>query len=384
MLMGPHLTVEQRQLARRLHGRGLSLREIGRQVGCSHEVVRAVVRRESKRPVRSDLWQPGPGRLSLADREEISLGLRDGDSFTAIAARLGKAVSTVSREVVANGGRGDYRAWRAHQRARDRARRPKTPKLTCARLAAQVTQWLQDWWSPQQIASRLRMEFADDPMMQVSHETIYQALFVQGRGELRRELARCLRTGRVRRRARRRGENTGQLRDMVMISDRPAEANDRAVPGHWEGDLLIGADCRSAVGTLVERTSRYVMLLHLPHGRGADGVDQAMRQAISTLPDQLRRSITWDQGKEMAHHARFAIATGIQVYFCDPHKPWQRGSNENTNGLLRQYMPKGTDLSVHTAEDLARYARSLNDRPRKTLGYLKPSERLAEILAHTG
>ena len=382
--MGPHLTVEQRQLARRLNGRGLSLREIGRQVGCSHEVVRAVVRRESKRPVRSDLWQPGPGRLSLADREEISLGLRDGDSFTAIAARLGKAVSTVSREVVANGGRGDYRAWRAHQRARDRARRPKTPKLTCARLAAQVTQWLQDWWSPQQIASRLRMEFADDPMMQVSHETIYQALFVQGRGELRRELARCLRTGRVRRRARRRVENTGQLRDMVMISDRPPEANDRAVPGHWEGDLLIGADCRSAVGTLVERTSRYVMLLHLPHGRGADGVDQAMRQAISTLPDQLRRSITWDQGKEMAHHARFTIATGIQVYFCDPHKPWQRGSNENTNGLLRQYMPKGTDLSVHTAEDLARYARSLNDRPRKTLGYLKPSERLAELLAHTG
>ena len=298
--MRPHLTMEQRQLARRLSARGLSLREIGRQVGCSHEVVRAVVRRESKRPVRSDPWQPGPGRLSLADREEISLGLRDGDSFTAIAARLGKAVSTVSREVAAHGGRDDYRAWRAHQRARERARRPKTPKLTCARLAAQVTQWLQDWWSPQQIANRLRMEFADDPMMQVSHETIYQALFVQGRGELRRELARCLRTGRVKRRARRHVENTGQLRDMVMISDRPPEADDRAVPGHWEGDLLIGADCRSAVGTLVERTSRYVMLLHLPHGRGADGVDQAMRQAISTLPDRLRRSITWDQGKEMA------------------------------------------------------------------------------------
>jgi len=382
--MGPHLTVEQRQLARRLSARGLSLREIGRQVGCSHEVVRAVVRRESKRPVRSDSWQPGPGRLSLADREEISLGLRAGDSFTAIAARLGKAVSTVSREVAANGGRGGYRAWRAQQRARDRARRPKTPKLTCARLAAQVTQWLQDWWSPQQIASRLRMEFADDPMMQVSHETIYQALFVQGRGELRRELARCLRTGRVKRRARRRQENTGQLRDMVMISDRPPEADDRAVPGHWEGDLLIGPDCRSAVGTLVERTSRYVMLLHLPNGRGAHGVEQAMRAAISTLPAELGRSITWDQGKEMAHHARFTIATGIPVYFCDPHKPWQRGSNENTNGLLRQYMPKGTDLSAHTAEDLARYSRSLNNRPRKTLGYLKPSERLAEILAHTG
>ena len=222
--MTAHLTMEQRQLARRLSAKGLSLREIGRQVGCSHEVVRAVVRRESKRPVRSESWQPGPARLSLANREEISLGLRAGDSFTAIAVRLGKAISTVSREVAGNGGRGEYRAWRAHQRARDRARRPKPAKLSCARLAAQVTQWLQEWWSPQEIACRLRMEFADDPMMQVSHETIYQALFVQGRGELHRELARCLRTGRVKRRARRRPQNTGQLRDMVMISDRPAAA----------------------------------------------------------------------------------------------------------------------------------------------------------------
>jgi transposase, IS30 family len=382
--MGPHLTVEQRQLARRLSARGLSLREIGRQVGCSHEVVRTIVRRDSKRPVRSEAWQPGPGRLTLAGREEISLGLRAGDSFTVIAIRLGKTVSTVSREVAGNGGRHDYRAWRAHQRARERARRPKTPKLGRAGLAAQVAQWLREWWSPQEISGRLRLEFAGDPMMQVSHETIYQALFVQGRGELRRELARCLRTGRVKRRARRRPQNTGQLRDMIMISERPPEAEDRAVPGHWEGDLIIGPDCRSAVGTLVERTSRYVMLLHLPNGRDAHGVEQAMREAISTLPAELGRSITWDQGKEMAHHARFTIATGIPVYFCDPHKPWQRGSNENTNGLLRQYMPKGTDLSVHTAEDLARYARSLNDRPRKTLGYLKPSERLAELLAHTG
>ena len=382
--MTAHLTVEQRQLARRLHAKGLSLREIGRQVGCSHEIVRTVVRRESKRPVRSDSWRPGPGRLILADREEISLGLRAGESFTAIAVRLGKAVSTVSREVAGNGGRDDYRAWRAHEQARNRARCPKTAKLTCARLAAQVTQWLQEWWSPEEIAGRLRVAFADDPMMQVSHETIYQALFVQGRGELRRELARCLRTGRVRRRARRRPQNTGQLRDMVMISERPAEAADRAVPGHWEGDLLIGGDCRSAVGTLVERTTRYVLLLHLPDGRDAVGVERAMRQAISTLPNELRRSITWNQGKEMAHHAQFTISTGIQVYFCDPHKPWQRGSNENTNGLLRQYMPKGTDLSMHTAEDLARFARSLNNRPRKTLRYMKPSERLAELLAHTG
>jgi transposase, IS30 family len=381
--MRPHLTMEQRRLARRLSAKGLSLREIGRQVGCSHEVVRSIVRRESKRPVRSDSWQPRPGRLTLADREEISLGLRGGETFTAIAARLGKATSTVSREVAANGGRHDYRAWRAHQRARARAGRPKPFKLSCARLAAQVTAWLREWWSPQQISHRLRMEFTDDPMMHVSHETIYQSLFVQGRGELRRELARCLRTGRIKRRSRRWAGGTGQLRDMVMISARPAEAEDRAVPGHWEGDLIIGKDCRSAVGTLVERTSRYVMLLHLSDGRGADHVGEALRQAITTLPSHLFESITWDQGTEMGCHTGFTVATGIPIYFCDPHSPWQRGSNENTNGLVRQYLPKGTDLSVHTAEDLARIAHSLNNRPRKTLGYMKPSERLAELLALT-
>jgi IS30 family transposase len=230
----------------------------------------------------------------------------------------------------------------------------------------------------------LRIEYPRDPMMHVSHETIYQALFVQGRGELRRELARCLRTGRARRRPRQRPENTGRIRDMVMISERPAEAADRAVPGHWEGDLIIGKDCKSAVGTLVERTTRYVMLLHLPGGRGADSVEAAMRAAITALPGELFRTITWDQGKEMSYHAQFTIATGIPVYFCDPHKPWQRGSNENTNGLLRQYMPKGTDLSAHTAEKLAGIARSLNNRPRKTLSYMKPSEKLAELFAHTG
>jgi IS30 family transposase len=381
--MTAHLTVEQRQLARRLSARGLSLREVGRQVGCSHEVVRAVVRRDSKRPVRSDPWQPGPGRLTVADREEISLGLRAEESFTAIAARLGKAVSTVSREVAGNGGRSDYRAWRAHQRARQQARRPKTPKLACPRLAATVTAWLRAWWSPQQIARRLLIEFPGDPMMQVSHETIYQALFVQGRGELRRELTRCLRTGRVKRGSRQRPENTGRIPDMVMISDRPAEADDRAVPGHWEGDLIVGTANRSAIGTLVERTTRFLLLLHLPQGRTALSVEQAMRQAITVLPDELFRSITWDQGKEMSGHARFTVATGIPVYFCDPHKPWQRGSNENTNGLLRQYLPKGTDLSAHTADDLADIARSLNTRPRKTLGYMTPSEKLAELIAHT-
>jgi transposase, IS30 family len=382
--MRAHLTVEQRRLALRLRARGLSLREIGPQVGCSHQGVALIVRRASRRPVRAGGWVPGPGRLTLADREEITLGLHAGESFTAIAARLGKAVSTVSREVAANGGRERYRAWRAHQRAREQARRPKGCKLARPELAAQVTSWLHEWWSPVQVSRRLRIEFPDDPMMHVSHETIYQALYVQGRGELRRELARCLRSGRARRRPRGRDGRSGHIKDMVMISERPAEAGDRAVPGHWEGDLIIGKDCKSAVGTLVERTTRYVLLLHLPSGRDAHLVERAMREAIGTLPAELARTITWDQGIEMARHADFTIATGIPVYFCDPHSPWQRGSNENTNGLLRQYLPKGTDLSVHSAEDLARIARSLNGRPRKTLEFMTPSEKLTELLAHTG
>jgi transposase, IS30 family len=381
--MRPHLTAEQRQLAWRLKARGLSLREIGPQVGCSHQGVALIVRYAPRRPVRQHGWVPGPGRLTLADREEITLGLHAGQSFTQIAARVGKAVSTVSREVAANGGRDQYRAWRAHQRAREQAQRPKTPKLACPQLAAQVATWLDQWWSPVQISARLRIEFPGDPMMRVSHETIYQALYVQGRGELRRELARCLRTGRARRRPRGRDGRSGHIKDMVMISDRPAEAEDRAVPGHWEGDLIIGKDCKSAVGTLVERTTRYILLLHLPEGRDARLVEQAMRDAIGTLPAGLARTITWDQGIEMSCHAQFTIATGIPVYFCDPHAPWQRGSNENTNGLLRQYLPKGTDLSVHSAGDLARIAASLNNRPRKTLGFMKPSEKLAELLAHT-
>jgi IS30 family transposase len=325
---------------------------------------------------------PGPGRLVLAEREEISLGVGRGDTFSAIAARLGRSASTVSREVAANGGRGEYRAWRAHARAHQQAARPKTAKLACPRLAAQVTEWLQKWWSPEEIARRLRAEFPHDPMMWVSHETIYQSLFVQGRGELRRELTRCLRSGRASRRPQGRAARE-RIADMVMISERPAEAADRAVPGHWEGDLIIGKNGKSAVGTLVERATRYVLLLHLPDGRDAHSVNTAMAHAIAKLPGQLVRSITWDQGIEMARHAQFKIDTGVQIYFCDPHSPWQRGTNENTNGLLRQYMPKSTDLSVHSQADLDRFAASLNDRPRKTLEYMKPSERLSELLAHT-
>jgi len=381
---GPHLTAEQRALALRLRAKGLTFKEIAEEIGRSLQTVWSVVMTPPTRTAPAFAWSPGPGRVTLAEREEISLGLRRGKTLSAIAADLGRAVSTVSREVAANGGRTHYRAWRAHDRAHQRSLRPKVRKLACPQLAAEVTRWLGKWWSPAEIAKRLRLEHPDDPMMWVSHETIYKTLFVQGRGELRRELARCLRTGRTQRRHRSRSDTRGRIPGMVMISERPAEAEDRAVPGHWEGDLIIGKNSDSAVGTLVERSTRYVMLLHLPHGRDAARVDAAMRRAIRRLPKELFRTITWDQGKEMTRHAEFTVDTGIQVYFCDPRSPWQRGSNENTNGLLRQYMPRGTDLSVHTARDLARMARSLNDRPRATLGFMKPSEKLAELLAHTG
>jgi transposase, IS30 family len=372
----------QRALVLRLRAQGLSLRQIAAQVGCSHETVSLITRDLLGKAVRE--WDPGPGRLGLADREEISRGLARGESLSTIAAGLGRSPGAISREIARNGGRQAYRALGAHRRAFEQARRPKGVKLAYAPLAEKVGVLLAAWWSPQQIARRLRIEHEDDPMMQVSHETIYQSLFVQGRGELRRELARCLRSGRTVRKPHGTGRRGGQvIRDMVMISERPVEVADRAVPGHWEGDLILGADGRSQVGTLVERTTRYVMLLHLPTDRAAATVEAAMRQAIASLPAHLFKSITWDQGAEMALHRRFTAATGIDVYFCDPRSPWQRGSNENTNGLLRQYLPKGTDLSVHTAEDLAAIAHSLNGRPRMTLDWMTPSDKLAELLAHT-
>jgi IS30 family transposase len=380
----PNLTAEQRAMALRLRAKGLNFKEIGEQIDSSLQTAWNVVMKAPTRTVKAFSWSPGPGRLTIAEREEISLGLRRGDSFSSIAALLGRSVSTVSREVAANGGRDDYRAWRAHDRAHQRSRRPKPRKLASPDLATQVTRWLRKWWSPKEISQRLRLEYPDDPMMWVSHETIYKTLFVQGRGELRRELTRCLRSGRAQRRPHGRIETRGRIPRMVMISERPQEIEDRAVPGHWEGDLIIGKNADSAVGTLVERSTRSVMLLHLPNGRFPAHVDESMRRAIRKLPKELFRTITWDQGKEMHRHAGFTVDTGIQIYFCDPHSPWQRGSNENTNGLLRQYMPKGTDLSVFSAHDLARIARSLNDRPRATLGYMKPSEKLAELLADTG
>jgi len=377
--MPVHLTLEQRQRARKLRSEGKTVAEVAVVIGCSLRTVKRVTHGQGKREASSVVWTPGPSRLSLVDREEISLGLRGGETLRSIARRLGRSPSTISREVVANGG-SHYRAVRAHHRAYGQARRPKTAKLAAGPLATRVESWLEQWWSPEEIARRLRIEFPDDASMHVSHETIYQSLFVQGRGELRRELHRCLRTGRAQRRPKTRVENRGRINDMVMISERPAEVEDRAVPGHWEGDLIIGKNGRSAVGTLVERSTRYVILLHLPDGREAVKVNEAMTAAIRSLPDALVRTITWDQGKELSSHATFTVDTGVQVYFCDPHSPWQRGSNENTNGLLRQYMPKGTDLSVHSAEDLARFATSLNNRPRETLGFMKPSEKLAELL----
>ncbi|MGD0042478.1 MAG: IS30 family transposase [Isosphaeraceae bacterium] len=372
-------------MVRRLRGEGMTWQKAARAVGCSFTSAWFIGEGRGGRRARPASWTPRPGSLTIADREEITIGLVKGESFTAIAQRINKVPSTVSREVAANGGRDDYRAWAGYLRAEQRCRRPKPTKLaSCPELLSKVTAGLEGFWSPQEISRRLRIDFADDPMMQVSHETIYQSLFVQARGELRRELTRCLRSGRaIRRPQGSKSKVNFRMPNMVMISERPAEVADRAVPGHWEGDLIMGKDNLSAVGTLVERSTRYTLLLHLGAGKDALSVKEAMKKAIRTLPSKLVKTITWDQGGEMGRHVDFTIETNIPVYFCDPHSPWQRGSNENTNGLLRQYMPKGTDLSVHSEKDLAGFARSLNDRPRMTLGYLKPSEKLAELIALT-
>jgi len=379
---------------------------------------------------------PLTGRyLSFAEREEIALLRARGFGVRAIAREVGRSPSTVSRELRRNAatrsGKLEYRASIAQWKAELAARRPKTAKLVSNdklrvyvqdRLAGLISRpdgrtvpgpevaWIgrnkprrQDrrWskaWSPEQISHRLKLDFPDDESMRISHEAIYQALYVQGRGALKRELVACLRTGRALRvpRARSRKRPTGFITPEVMISARPAEVEDRAIPGHWEGDLIIGLN-RSGIGTLVERTTRYTMLLHLPRGEGygieprvkngpalagygADAVRDAITATITTLPAELRRSLTWDRGKEMARHADIKIATGLDVYFCDPHSPWQRGTNENTNGLLRQYFPKGTDLSRHSADDLAAVAHALNTRPRKTLDWRTPAEALNDLL----
>jgi IS30 family transposase len=336
--------------------------------------------------IRKDTLEPTGRRLGLEDRVEICVGLGGGESMRAIAARLGRAPSTISREVAAHGGPAGYRPVAAHQAALVAARRPKATKLGAnPALCRRVITDLERLWSPAQIAARLADEFGDDKSMRISHETIYKSLYLQGRGELRRELARCLRSGRAVRKPQGGTEKRGKIAGMVMISQRPAEVADRAVPGHWEGDLILGRNNVSAIATMVERTTRFVMLVHLPGDHCAETVREALTAKIVQLPAQLARSVTWDQGREMAGHARFSVETGVEVYFCDPHSPWQRGSNENTNGLLRQYFPKGTDLSVHTPEHLDTVAASLNGRPRQTLGWKTPAETLDQLLvASTG
>jgi IS30 family transposase len=321
--------------------------------------------------------------LTFAEREEIALGLAANESLRSIATRLGRAASTISREVSGNrDARGRYRATVAHARAYERASRPKSAKLaTNVVLRARVEQDLEKKYSPEQIAGRLRADFPEDPEMWVSTETIYQSLYVQSRGALRRDLARCLRTGRALRVPNRQANRRkNRIPNMVNIAERPPEAADRAVPGHWEGDLIIGRANATAIGTLVERTSGYTMLVAMPDGYKPEQVAPALTEKIKTLPETLRGSLTWDQGAEMRDWERIRIDADIDIYFCDPHAPWQRGTNENTNGLLRQYFPKGTDLSVHSQADLDWVAAELNDRPRKRLAFRKPIEEIGPLL----
>lgn len=376
------LTIEDHLELQRRFRSGESLAVAAEAVGCSANSVQRFLAKMGgmavRAPARSD------ARLSIAEREEVSRGIQAGDSFRKIAARIGRAPSTVSREVRLAGGRESYRAHLAEQGARQRARRPRPFKLVeNARLRHEVEDGLRQRWSPQQIAARLKVDHPDDPELRVSHETIYSSLFVQARGALRKELATCLRTGRTRRRPDKRTYLRGKINDMVMISERPAEAEDRAVPGHWEGDLIIGKDGKSAIGTLVERKTRFVVLLRLPNGRTAEEVRKALVAEVRRLPEYLRRSITWDQGKEMAQHTRFSVETNVSVYFCDPHSPWQRGSNENTNGLLRQYFPKGKDLGTYTKRELNTVADQLNGRPRQTLDWRTPGEVFSTFVAST-
>ncbi len=333
--------------------------------------------------------QAGNGRrLSYEDRCAIEAGLAVKETQTSIASRIGFAKSTVSREIAR--GRlksGRYSAKRGQAVAVTNGKRPKPCKLVLnIALRARVEEDLGKRYSPQQIAARLRRDFPDDPEMWVHHNTIYESLYVQARGALRADLAKCLRSGRIKRRPRRpdgHEERRGAIPDKVMISERPAEVLDRAVPGHWEGDLIVGKLNGSAIGTVVERTTNYTLLLHLPDGHGTEAVTAALIARMAALPEQLRRSVTWDQGKEMAAHKKLTggvLGEDFKVYFCDPRSPWQRAVNENTNGLLRQYFPKGTDLSIHSAADLAWVEQELNDRPRRRLDYLRPSEVISDLM----
>ncbi len=324
-------------------------------------------------------------RLSFEERVQIGVRLELGESVRQIARVLGRSPSTVSRELARNGGRERYRPVRAERRAQRCAVRPRPGKLAgCPGLLAEVEAGLGRRWSPQQISARLKVDHPDDEEMRISHETIYRSLYVQSRGELRRQLTAQLRSGRRTRQTRGQVQRRGRIAEMVPIAQRPPEVDARRVPGHWEGDLLVGTANGSFIATLVERHTRYVLLARLGTERKTDHVIAALQERIKDLPRHLIKSLTWDQGVELAAHRRFTSETGIQVYFCDPHSPWQRGSNENTNGLLRQYLPKGTDLSVHDQQTLDQIAAELNGRPRKTLGWMNPAEKMAELLGEEG
>ncbi len=364
--------------------KGESLNSIARHFGRSHSSIQGVLAPTGG--IRPPLRQRSRRALTLSEREEISRGVVAGQSLRWIAASLGRAASTVSREIKRNGGRRQYRANKADQAAWDRAHRPKTCKLAENRaLARIVAEKLQLEWSPDQIAGWLKSTYSDDENYQVSHETIYKSLFIQARGALKKELLQHLRKTRAMRRSRHHTQKTkdhGRISNTVSIRERPAEVEDRAVPGHWEGDLLCGSN-NSQIATLVERHTRLVMLVRVP-SKDTKAVINALIKQAHKLPRELYKSLTWDRGKEMADHQRFSLDTDIKVYFCDPQSPWQRGSNENTNGLLRQYFPKGMDLSNVHQNRLNAVARRLNERPRKTLEYRTPAERFAQCVASTG
>lgn len=362
---------------------GGSCRKVGAEFGIS---AKSVSRIGHDPTVCADVYRGCGSRLGFADREEISRSLAAGRSNAEIARRLGRSPSTIGREIARNGGRDAYRAASAHAGTLQRARRPKPTKFQrCRALAVTVENWLEtEQWSPEQISARLPLEFPDDDTMRVSAETIYNALYVRGRGGLRQELVRHLRSQRAARRPRTitaRNRERSSIPDKVLIAERPDEVTDRQVPGHWEGDLIMGRNNGSQVATLVERTTGLLLLGKLDNKQAAT-VAARLQERIATLPDCLRRSITWDQGSEMANHQQLTIATDVKVYFCDPHAPWQRGSNENTNGLLRQYLPRDSDLSRFSQADLDDIADKLNRRPRKRHQFLTPSEVFDQLVLH--
>ena len=379
-----HYTESQKALMWERWQKGESLQQIAQLFDRNHSSIQGIlaatggIRPASRRRSR---WT-----LTLAEREEISRAVVAGHSMRSIAAQLSRAPSTISREIKRNGGQEGYRASRADQAAWDRGRRPKTGKLAANRVLARlVAGKLRLQWSPEQVAGWLKRTYPDDASRQVSPETIYRSLFIQARGALKKKLVAHLRRSRVMRRSRHHTQKTddhGRITDAVSISQRPANVEDRAVPGHWEGDLLFGSK-NSQIATLVERQTRYVMLVKVA-GKDTETVIDALIKNARNLPDQLYQSLTWDRGKEMADHKRFTLATDIKVYFCDPQNPWQRGSNENTNGLLRQYFPKGTDLSGYSQAQLNAVARRLNERPRKTLNFETPAERFHQTVASIG